>query len=107
VGDTIHGARATRLCSDASIHTLMKDNIGCQCSKDCFLAWRASLGPGVARAIIKTERHAYGAMTQPARFHHYSVIIRSNLNVKTVVSSRGEGLLQTGEYAREVEVVSV
>jgi hypothetical protein len=55
------------------------------------------VGDNQARAIITTERHAYGAMTPLARFHHYSVIIKSSLHVRTAQPSHTEGLVDAGK----------
>ena len=61
--------------------------------------WKESVGPALARAIVKTERHAHAAMTEAARFEHYSAIIRNNvLQAQTVRAPDGTGTFHGGRF---------
>ena len=91
------GKRAQELCTDEAIDKVMHLTASCECSKNCLAAWKAKLGDSVARAIVKTERHAFGAMTRYGRFCHYSAIIKSRLHMKTAMTSNGDGVINTGE----------
>lgn len=94
---TIHGKMAQKGCSDEAIDALMSQGMTCGCKTQCFYKWKEVLG-NKARAIIKTERYAYGAMTVEARFHHYAPLLKSNLHMTTALASNGDGVISTGAW---------
>lgn len=92
-GPTVCGKRAKRVVKEECIEEVLHPLTMC-CNEKCISLWKEKLGTNLSRAIISTERHAYAAMGEVARQHHYGNLVRSLLRIKTATATNGSGVIQ-------------
>lgn len=92
---TVVGRRAEQLIKPETVEAIMAPEAQCCKRWACLSRWKEALGKELAEAVITTELHAYGSMSEAGRQQHFITKLKAMAvaEVSTLADGTGKHIM--------------